>query len=458
MPQQRIEMTALIDARISEFRATFVDAKFQELDTKLSVVESTFSEIKNKFGEVETKNAQQHSDMDKVITSRLADADAQFKSFQQQLTADMEKASDLFKKTDQLMIQMRKDLTAVQDSTRQASEGAEAKNQQLRSEVEHSIRMVQGSLSSAIGAASANRPLSSGGGSKSRTLDEDKRLEGVGKISGHESLADITEWYSKVMIKLESACPGAGPVLEWAVAQKEEVTTTDIELERVYDSEIAHRLNRELISWMTNVFTSKAWSHAKIAKGSGLEAWRLVHRNITMQGPQQVQLEYGYLLKPTGPPKNVDIAQWITEWEDRASKLTLVSPVHAYPDELRRNMFYEAMPKDVQALIDAERRKGALLEHAALRNWLIALGNQARLAITKGPPPLLNNVNDEVAPIPSNISPPPQPYLYSAADWQEYSQTDEGSELLAAVKGKSKGKGKLSLKGDFQGQCWKCQK
>ena len=258
------------------------------------------------------------------------------------------------------------------------------------------------------------------------------------------------------------ACPGSTAVLEWAIAQDEEITTESTDSARTEDRFTSHRLNRELISWMANVFTSKAWSHAKPAKqGNGLEAWRLVHRNITMQGPQQVQLEYSYLLEPAGPSKNGDIAQWISEWEDRASKLSLVSPVHAYPDELRRNIFYEAMPKDVQSQVDAERRKSQLLTHSDMRRWLIALGTQASLAVSKGPPPLLlNNVNEE-----ADIAAPPPPPPYSYADWQEYAKSEEAADILAALaKGKGfkggkgdKGKG-FQMKGQFQGQCWKCLK
>ena len=115
---------------------------------------------------------------------------------------------------------------------------------------------------------------------------------------------------------------------------EDEITTYTIDQQRSYDSTTAHRLNRELIAWMANAFTSKAWSQAKAANHcKGLEAWRLVYRNVTMQGPQQVQLEYACLLKPSSPSKNGDITQWINEWEDRASKLALVSPVHAYHEE-----------------------------------------------------------------------------------------------------------------------------
>ena len=360
---------------------------------------------------------------------------------------------------------MRLDLEATKSGAKDSAQGSAqeitrltGEFQQFKTEVEHSHRMMQGSLSAAISTSAAAQSVGGGSGPKNRTLDEDKRLEGVGQISGHESLAAVTEWYSKVMIKMESACPGSTAILEWAIAQDEEITSEVIDSARTDDRFISHRLNRELISWMANVFTSKAWSYAKPAKhGNGLEAWRLVHRNITMQGPQQVQQEYSYLLKPAGPNKTGDIAQWISEWEDRASKLSLVSPVHSFPDELRRNIYYEAMPKDVREQVDAERRRSNLVTHMEMRKWLIALGTQASLAVSKGPPPLLlNNVSDEAA---AAAPPPPAPYSY--ADWEEYAKSEEAAELLAALakgKGDKGGKGAKGKGFQFQGQCFKCLK
>ena len=121
-----------------------------------------------------------------------------------------------------------------------------------------------------------------------------------------------------------------------------------------------------------------------------------MHKQLTMKGPQQVQLEYGYLLKPTGPQKTELIGQWINEWEDRATQLSTVSPVHSFPDELRRNIFVESMPKGVQDQIETERMKGNQLTHMALRSWLISLGTQAMLNTAKGTAPLLfHNVNEK---------------------------------------------------------------
>ena len=98
-----------------------------------------------------------------------------------------------------------------------------------------------------------------------------------------------------------------------------------------------------------------------------------------MQGPQQVRQECKYLLKPSSPKKPEQISEWIHEWEDKAGKLSLVSAAHSFPDELRRNMFYEAMPKQVQDSIDAERRKGALITHSDTRKWLLSQGTQSML-------------------------------------------------------------------------------
>ena len=119
---------------------------------------------------------------------------------------------------------------------------------------------------------------------------------------------------------------------------------------------------------MANATTAKVWSHAKPAKhGNGPEAWRLVQRNITMQGPQQILQEYSYLLTPAGPNKTGDIAQRISAWEHRASTFSLVGPVHSVPDELRRYIFYEAMPKEVREQVDAERRDSNLISHIDMR-------------------------------------------------------------------------------------------
>ena len=64
---------------------------------------------------------------------------------------------------------------------------------------------------------------------------------------------------------------------EWAQKQSEEVNAAFIDTERDEDRFKAHRLNRELVNWMTGVFIGKAWSHAKpVDPSQGLEAWRQV--------------------------------------------------------------------------------------------------------------------------------------------------------------------------------------
>ena len=49
------------------------------------------------------------------------------------------------------------------------------------------------------------------------SLDCDKRMTDVEKLSGDESLSDVKDWYKRMHIKINSARPGAGIILEWAV-------------------------------------------------------------------------------------------------------------------------------------------------------------------------------------------------------------------------------------------------
>ena len=59
--------------------------------------------------------------------------------------------------------------------------------------------------------------------------------------------------------------------------QSEEVNAALIDKETDEDRFTAHRLNRELVSWMTGVFIDKAWSHAEpVDPSQGLEAWNQV--------------------------------------------------------------------------------------------------------------------------------------------------------------------------------------
>lgn len=124
-------------------------------------------------------------------------------------------------------------------------------------QVANANQQMQGSLSAAI-ATSTGSAASAAAGPKSRTLDEDKRLEGLWQITKNENITVITELYKKAGIELESACPGSSAVLDRASKMEDSVTTELIERERIGNRLTAHRLNRELVSWMTNVFTQRA--------------------------------------------------------------------------------------------------------------------------------------------------------------------------------------------------------
>ena len=334
----------MVNRAIKDFQTSVFDSQIRELhaitsrtDAKLQEASGAFGEIRVKFDAIETERIAKILEMETAVSNKLDIADTEFKSYQTILGQDLKKVDELFHQTDAVVKQVQLGLESTKIAVKESAQntGQEIVNmagnfQQFKAEVDNSHRLLQGSLSAAISTSAAAQSLAGGSGPKSRTLDEDRRLEGVGQISGHETLAAITEWYSKNMIKIESACPGSTAVLEWAIAQDEEITSESINSARTEDRFTCHRLNRESISWMANVFTSKACSHAKPEKQEiGLEAWRLVHRNITMQGPQQVQIEYSYLLKPAEPSKNGDIAQWISEWEDRASKLSMPTQMNS---------------------------------------------------------------------------------------------------------------------------------
>ena len=64
---------------------------------------------------------------------------------------------------------------------------------------------------------------------------------------------------------MESVVPGSKVIFDWVIASSEEITTRKIDNDRLEDSLTAHRLNRELVSWMTGVVEGKgkAWTHAK---------------------------------------------------------------------------------------------------------------------------------------------------------------------------------------------------
>ena len=80
-------------------------------------------------------------------------------------------------------------------------------NQQFQGAILAEVSATRNSLSSAIAVASQQQST----GAHSRvpdTRDADKKLQTIVKISGEESSTELTEWYTKAYIKLESVVPG----------------------------------------------------------------------------------------------------------------------------------------------------------------------------------------------------------------------------------------------------------
>ena len=279
------------------------------------------------------------------------------------LQADIDSNADLFRRTDVIVKKLQADknnVDAMVCQVKQLTDTTVSNIGELATRVTHDLKSAdenyvnfkrvvetavaagQNSLSIATATAGAAAGSASEGGSyKAKTLDADERMKILGSISGEEMISTVTEWYDKVLIKLESTIPGAREISEWCQSHETEISFEQIDQERLSDRITAHRINRELVSWMTSAFTGKGWNLAKaVSPQQGLEAWRIVYRHVTMQGQSRVQDEFGYLLKPAQVKKSLDIPVWIAQWEDRASKLASVSPVHSFPDELRRLVFY----------------------------------------------------------------------------------------------------------------------
>ena len=232
---------------------------------------------------------------------------------------------------------------------------------------------------------------------------------------------------------------------------------------------------------MTGVFIGKAWSHAKpVDPSQGLEAWRQVRKNITLQGPQHVQKEFGYLLRPSPIAEKQELHLWIKAWEDRASKLEMSSKPRAFNDELRRQVFMESLPKDVKEMVEMEKNKGQLASHAELRQWLINLGTNSSLSTSVTPSQLaINQVSETPQSAAQYFAQPHKDEIeYSPDDRMCYICTSEeahfaqanpmlpeiGQALLAlnqqekggiygGGKAKRKSAGKIDT-GKFQGKCW----
>ena len=87
----------------------------------------------------------------------------------------------------------------------------------------------------------------------STSLDCDKRMNDVEKLSGTESLAETKDWYKRVEIDISSARPGPSKFLDWALGVE-----GAIQSERIGspfqgpDLQLAHRLNGELVAFVAS--------------------------------------------------------------------------------------------------------------------------------------------------------------------------------------------------------------
>ena len=188
----------------------------------------------------------------------------------------------------------------------------------FRDDINTRVSELGGSLSTAITQTQQSGSSGTGGAGKGGqgqgqrfTLDCDKRLQNVAPITGAEAAHDVIEWFERTGIKLESAVPGSKAVL--AAVVKKRVAIEDTEIDELGDRFVAHRLNTEMFSWLSNVVTLRAWSFIKgIDSSKGLEAWRELHSKLTMKGPQQILAEHRYLRNPIHKPKSSqDMPAWI---------------------------------------------------------------------------------------------------------------------------------------------------
>jgi hypothetical protein len=447
-PEHIRQINELIGIQLKEFETrvgkTF-QAKQEELDSKIKPAIDQLNKdvalVRNGLAVAETKIESVMTDLINRIGVTQATLQAEIDSSGSTFTDANAVTVGLQKQVDQMRDNIRKfaedqiafgkTITTVQEQTNAELLKADKNYVAFQQHVSSAVEGVRNSLSSAISSASnvAAGAAQPGGGRHQNTLDSDKRMEHLGTITGNEPIATIVEWFDKVHIKLESACPGAKNIMLWAQALDEPITLELIDT-RYEDRLTAHRLNRELVSWMTSAFSLKAWSLAKkVSSSQGLEAWRLAYRGVTLQGPQQTQDEYGYLLKPTPMSKPSDIPMWIAEWEDRALKLCTANPDYQFPDNLRRQIFLECVPKETKAILDLEKNKGQLTTHAEMRKYLLAYGTQATLSMSKGPAPLsVMNLADSRSAIPEGAG----DAHHSDEVWINYFQTEAGAEYANA--------------------------
>ena len=264
------DLETYINQRLNDYTIQTMNPKLQELrdmttpgiaalQDRTNALVGQMNDVKEAFKAVETDYNSKMLEYDSIVKQHMDQANTQFDTHTANITTSLNKHNDLFQKVDSLVKGIEADIGRIKEehgnTTKKVDEGLRnmsAHADQLKNEVTQAHRQMQGSLSSAIATASA-AAAGGGGGSKGRTLDEDKRLEGIGHLNGHETSAQIVDWFSTTFIKMESACPGSRSILEWVQSTDEEITTELIDENRSDDRLVAHRLNRELISWMATV-------------------------------------------------------------------------------------------------------------------------------------------------------------------------------------------------------------
>ena len=158
------------------------------------------------------------------------------------LQADIDSNADLFRRAAAIVTKLQADtnnLDAMVREVKQLTDTTIGKIGELATRVTHDLKSadenyvnfkrvvetavaaVQNSLSTAIATAGAAAGSASAGGSyKAKTLDADERMKNLGSISGEEMIPAATEWYDKVLIKLESTIQGQGRSLSGVKAMK----------------------------------------------------------------------------------------------------------------------------------------------------------------------------------------------------------------------------------------------
>ena len=155
-----------------------------------------------------------------------------------------------------------------------------------------------GQLSSRLDSiASSTSP--GGAGGFQRKLDEHRAFEKYQKANGLEPMADLVDWFDRIIISVNSVIPGS---LEVRKQLRQKQDAIDANYFQNVDPTIAHRLNSELYSLFAGLFMGKAWTFLKAKpENQGLEAFRYSYINLTKQTQQQLLNEHKHLNAPDGP-------------------------------------------------------------------------------------------------------------------------------------------------------------